>query len=399
MDEEREVIVVGGGPAGSATALFLMQRGHDVLVFDEACFPRDKICGEGISPESWRFLAALGVDARIRTLRPHPLRGMRIVSPNGTTVIGDYRGHQHWGFAVRRQSLDHALLRTASDSGVDVREGSRVTGLVRGDARVRGVSVETRDGPKTITARLVVGADGRRSIVARHLGLLKEHSSLRKFAVRGYWEGVEGLEERGEMHVANGGYCGIAPLSPTQANITFVLDRRDMGEAAGRLETFYRHALVRRWPRIAERLASASLLGPPRAIGPLALKATRVSVPGAMLVGDSAGFYDPFTGEGVTLALRSAQLAADVAHEALRWHCLGSLEGYDEARRAATRDKFRLNHLIQRVVASSAVSDALAARLARRRDLADQLVGMAGDFVPARAAMKLPFLWKLLTPF
>jgi geranylgeranyl reductase family protein len=397
--ETREVVVVGGGPAGSATSIFLKQLGHDVVLLDEARFPRDKVCGEGISPEAWRLLSAMGADVSVRALEPHRLRGMTIVSPNGTSFSGDYRGSTVTGFALRRESFDQALLETARKSGVEVREGRRVSSLLFDDGLVAGVQVDDGDGVMAIRSRLVVGADGRRSVVARRLGLLAEHPRLRKFAVRGYWEGVEGLQERGEMHVTRGGYCGIAPLSPTGANVTFVIDRRDMKPAAGGLEVFYRRLLLDRWPRLAERLARAALTAVPRAIGPLALEARRVSVPGALLVGDSAGFYDPFTGEGVTLALRSAELAAQVSHAALRSRQLGPLEAYDRERRAATRHKFRLNHLIQYVVASPALADAVAKRLARRGDLADQLVGIAGDFVPARTALDLAFVWKLLRPF
>src|SRR6185369_8215427 len=100
------------------------------------------------------------------------------------------------------------------------------------------------------------------------------------------------LQERGEMHVGGGGYCGIAPLSATSANVTFVLDRARIRDAAGDLPGFYRRTLAC-WPRVAARLAAATLLEPPRAIGPLALVARRLSVPGALLVGDAAGFYDP----------------------------------------------------------------------------------------------------------
>jgi flavin-dependent dehydrogenase len=198
------------------------------------------------------------------------------------------------------------------------------------------------------------------------------------------------------MHVGGGGYCGIAPLAPASANVTFVLERTAIASAAGDLETFYRRALDTRWPRIAERLHAARLLGPPRAIGPLALQARRLSVPGALLVGDSAGFYDPFTGEGVTLALRSAELAADVAAAALDSSPLGALLAYDRRRDAATRDKFLFNRLLQRIVAWPALSNAVARRLARRPDLAHRLVGIAGDFLPARSALDVGFLCRLL---
>jgi flavin-dependent dehydrogenase len=256
--------------------------------------------------------------------------------------------------------------------------------------------VENGGGPQALPARVVVGADGRRSVVARRLGLLREHPRWRKFAVRGYWDGVHGLGEYGEMHVGGGGYCGIAPLSSRLANVTFVLDRRDLASAAGDVLGFYLRALGR-WPRIRERLARARLLGPPRAIGPLALEARALSAPGALLVGDAAGFYDPFTGEGVTLALRSAEIASAVIDRALREDLTDDLSLYDRLRREATRHKFRLNRLIQGIVAWPELANAVARRLARRPDLADRLVGIAGDFIPARTAFDARFLWDLVT--
>jgi menaquinone-9 beta-reductase len=395
LPEPRDVVVVGGGPAGSAAATFLRQRGRDVLLVDEARFPRDKVCGESVSPGAHRLLSDLGVAPAVRALDPFPLRGMALTSPDGTCFRGEYRDAVQPGFAVRRQALDKVLLDGARAAGAEVREGVRVTGLLSRDGVATGVTCEDDRGAETIRARLVVGADGRRSVVARRLGLLREHRSLRKFAVRGYWDGMEGLETRGEMHVGGGGYCGIAPLSSARANVTFVLDRREMAAAGGDLEGFYRQAL-RRWPRVQERLSRATFLGPPTAIGPLALEASRVSAPGALLVGDSAGFYDPFTGEGVTLALRSAEMAAEVADRALRSSNGFDLSAYDRARDAATRDKFRVNRALQRVVAWPALSNAMARRLSRRPDLADRLVGIAGDFVPAQSAWSLRFAWDLI---
>jgi flavin-dependent dehydrogenase len=365
-----------------------------VILLDAARFPRDKVCGEGISPEAWRLLRAMGADAAVHALRPQPLHGMRLFAPNGTSFAGTYGSLREPGFAVRRTALDQALLAATRESGVDVREGARVSDLVLASGHVTGVVIDDPGGPRALRARLVVGADGRHGVVGRKLGLLHEHPTLRKFAVRGYWDGVEGLSSMGEMHVGGGGYCGIAPLGPREANVAFVLDQRDMAGAAGDLESFYRRAL-RRWPRIAERLEGARLLERPSAIGPLALKARKVAVPGAVLVGDAAGFYDPFTGEGVTLALRSAELAAAAAGPALRAG-RDDFSGYERARREATRHKFRLNHLLQLVVSWPEVSNAVAAKLARRPDLADQLVGIAGDFVPARTALGPRFLARLL---
>jgi geranylgeranyl reductase family protein len=373
----RDVVVVGGGPAGTASSIFLKAAGHDVLLLDEARFPRDKVCGESVSPGAWRLLEALGVASAVRRLGPRPIRGMTLHSPAGAVVRGDYAGAT--GFALRRQTLDATLLECARHAGVEVHEETRVLDIIRAGPRVSGVVTE--GGP--IPARLVVGADGRRSVVARRLGLLREHPRLRKWAVRGHMEGIEGLEERGEMHVGGRGYCGIAPLSATEANIAFVLDASEMKGAGGDLEGFFQ-ATLSRWPRVAERLQKARLLAPPKAIGPLALEARAVSAPGALLVGDSAGFFDPFTGEGVTLALRSAELATTVADRALRDGT--PLREYDRLRHQATRDKFRLNRLPQHVVSSEALANVVGRHVQNRKHLADRLVSIAGDLVPARTA-------------
>jgi geranylgeranyl reductase family protein len=391
----RDVVVVGGGPAGAAVATMLRQRGHDVVLVDEARFPRDKVCGESVSPEAWRILGALGAAAAVRGLAPHPIRGMALTSPDGTAFQGLYATDREPGFAVRREALDAVLLHHARGQGVEVREATRATALLREDSRVCGIACENGSGPETLRSRVLVGADGRRSRVARELGLLTEHPRLRRFSVRGHWDGMQGLRELGEMHVGGDGYCGVAPLSASKANVAFVLDRAEMGAAGGDLESFYRRTLER-WPRLAERLRGARLLSPPRAIGPLALEARRVWAPGVVLVGDAAGFYDPFTGEGVTLALRSAELAADAADRALRTGEMAYLGEYEGRRRDATCGKFRFNRLLQQIVGRPWLANLAARRLASKPDAADRLVGIAGDFVPARSVLGPSFLRDLI---
>src|SRR5262245_64613595 len=108
MSEQRDVVVVGGGPAGTAAAILLRQRGLDVLLVDEARFPRDKVCGESVSPEAWRLIRRMEAEPAVRALEPRPIRGMALTSPRGISFRGEYGDRA--GFALRRQDLDRALL-------------------------------------------------------------------------------------------------------------------------------------------------------------------------------------------------------------------------------------------------------------------------------------------------
>jgi geranylgeranyl reductase family protein len=382
VDEERDVVVVGGGPAGSTTALLLAQLGHDVLLLDEARFPRDKVCGEALSPGAWRVLEAIGAAAPLRRAGARPLGGMRLTAPDGTSFTGLYDGGRTTGFALERRVLDAALLDVARDAGVEVREGTRARDVIRNGTAVVGVAVGRDDAEsRNVRARVVIGADGRRSVVARRLGFLREAQRPRRFAVRGHWEGMQGLSDVGEMHVAAGAYCGIAPLPHGRANVTFVVDQAAMPAAAGRLAEFYERRL-RDWPRVWERLAGASLMEPPRALGPLALESDRAWTPGALLVGDAAGFFDPFTGEGMAAALRGAERAASVAHGFVAGATNLSIYGrlHDEL----VGRKFRFNRAVQWMTRHRRLANAAARLLALSPAAADRLVGIAGDCLPHR---------------
>src|SRR5262245_34530544 len=167
MREAREVVVVGAGPAGTAISILLRRLGHDVLLLDAARFPRDKVCGESVSPAAWPVLERLGAAAAVRGLRPQPIQGMRLTAPDGHSFSGAYGGGTRLGFALSRFDLDRVLVDSARAAGVEVREGVRVTDVVRHGARVAGVLCG--EPAAAVEARLVVGADGRNSVVARRL--------------------------------------------------------------------------------------------------------------------------------------------------------------------------------------------------------------------------------------
>src|SRR5215203_3684864 len=179
IDSRAQVIIVGGGPAGSATAFHLARQGIDVVVLDRARFPRDKPCSEYMSPQASRILNDLGVLQRVEDAGAAHLAGMRVRAPNGTSFHGRYadverhHGFRDRGLALRRTILDGLLLDRAREVGARVREGVRVMSLAHAGGRVVGVEVLDGHGaPRMLSASLVIGADGLRSIVSRRLGLV-----------------------------------------------------------------------------------------------------------------------------------------------------------------------------------------------------------------------------------
>jgi geranylgeranyl reductase family protein len=399
-----DVLVVGAGPAGSATAHFLARQGLDVLVLDRAHFPRPKACAEYLSPQASRILDALGVLTTIEGSGAAQLSGMRVRAPNGSVIHGEFaaahgfHGFRDRGLALRRTELDPILLDAARRAGARVEEGARVTGLER-DARGRVIGVETAAGVRR--ARLVIGADGLRSIVARDLGVARRSRFPRRLALVAHFTDVREMGGQGEMHVERDGYLGLADVGHGRTNVALVIPasqaRRIGGDAAGYLEGW-----IASKPHLAPRFVGASRVSPVLATGPFAVSSMQAYGPGAALVGDAADFFDPFTGEGIYAALRGAELLAPFAVQAATASSArdtdAALAAYEKARRAEFRGKWRVERLIGTAVAFPPLMNRAAAVLSRRRDLADLLIGVAGDFVPPAAVLHPRFLLSLFAP-
>jgi len=403
--EDAEVIVVGGGPAGASTAWALARAGIDVLIVDRARFPRDKVCAEYLSPEASRILSDMGVLDEIERSNPAHLAGMRVRAPNGLTAHGEFasnhgfRGFRDRGLAIRRTILDDIILRGARAVGARVEEEVRVTDIYRnGSTRVEGVTVLGADGKqRTLRARYVVGADGLRSVIARRLGLVKTSRIWpRRIALVAHYQNVQGVGDMGEMHVDYDGYFGVVDVGSLM-NVAVVVPLSRAKKIEDKTAFFEQWIASR--PHLAERFQGAQRITPVRATGPFATSTRHAWSPGAALVGDAADFFDPFTGEGIYAALRGGELLAPYIAEALFYQSPPDesriLAGYDRTRKREFGGKWKLERIVGMAIAHPYFLNNAAKVLSRRKDMADLLVGVAGDFIPPRLVLSPRFLFNL----
>ncbi len=405
MSERWDAIVAGAGPAGAATALLLARAGAAVLLLDRARFPRHKPCSEYLSPGTTAILERLGdgVLHAVQRASHAKVYGMRVVAPGGAAMCGRFGGAP--SFALPRATFDTILVRAAERAGVVVCEGTTVEDLVWDRGAVAGVVARSSDGRRaTCNARIVVGADGLRSVVARRLGLMRR-SPPHRIAFTAHVADVAGVDGVGELHVGHSGYVGLGPVGGGVTTVALVVPLAAV-RANGRDCRAGFFAELERFPGLAGRFDPRRLVREVLVTGPFAQWARVPVAPGggALLVGDAADFFDPFTGQGIYAALKGAELAAGTLVAALAAGSGGggmplpraALAPYARARRRAFIGKWLLERLIGVGVGWPALTDRVVGRLARRGDLADLLVGATGNVVPARRVFAPRVLARLI---
>ena len=258
---------------------------------------------------------------------------------------------------------------------------------------MRGVIARDASGKRVeVHAQLVVGADGLNFMVVRALGSRRRVVWPSRMGLVAHLRGVNWPEDYGQMWVGRGSYIGAAPVGRELLSVALVTDvpKRHLGSAVKILDVE-----LRQFPPLRTRLLEGVLADRVRGIAPLAHAVSRTCGRGFLLVGDSAGFFDPFTGEGLFRALRGAELAAEAVDRTTSGD-RSALAAYQIMRQRTFGAKERLAMLIQVFVRSPGLMNYAVARLRKRPHLARQLGLVLGDLVPAETAWRAAFLWKLL---
>lgn len=398
-----DVLVAGAGPAGSATAALLARAGYSVAAVDRAAFPRDKACSEYMGPEAVRILSRLGVVGALEASGATALEGTEVTAARGSRLRGVFAlaGHHPFrptGLSVSRRILDAALVRAAVEAGATLLERTAVEELIYDRGAVAGAVVRTADGTRgTIRARLTVGADGLRSVVARRIGRYR-HGRPRRIGFVAHLDGVSEMGSSAELFVGRQGYVGLNPIGGGRTNVALVIPAVRASAARGRVESFFMETLGE-FAEVYRRVEAASVARHVMVTGPFAASSGRVIADGAALVGDAADFFDPFTGEGIYSALRGAEMLADTAAAALGADDIvseASLRKYRSDRRRAFAGKWAVERLIGYGMWWPRLFDRAVGRLGRRGTMAHTLIGVTGDFVPAGEVLNPLFLARMV---
>tara|TARA_B000000557_G_scaffold263105_1_gene265219 strand:+ start:710 stop:1936 length:1227 start_codon:yes stop_codon:yes gene_type:complete len=322
MDKHYDIIIVGGGPAGTSAALYAHKMGLKTIILDKNTFPRDKICGDALSGKSVKYMRELGVLDQVANLNGSTIRRITFGSPshkqfdihlNNPQNKGDIKE----GYVIPREIYDNFLFEKAKEV-TEIIENFNVNDLLYENNKIIGISGKHKKEVHQIYAPLILGCDGAKSTIARKLGFHTEDQENTAIAIRCYYEGVKGLTDQIELHFVDEvlpGYFWLFPAGDNIANIGLGLSKKFAKKDERKLSQILDEVTAS--PYFKDRFSDAKKLEKPKG---WSLPLGRIQRPsygdGFMLLGDAAGLIDPFTGEGIGNAMASAKFAVEVASEA-----------------------------------------------------------------------------------
>ena len=337
-----DLLIVGGGPAGLATAIFAASEGLSAAVLERRRFPIDKPCGEGLMPRGVRLLEAMG--ARIE--KGLPFEGIRYIDERN---VAEARFRDGYGLGVRRTELSRALLARAREVGVAVREETRVEAVIQWRD---GATVSFAEG--SLDATWIVVADGLGSLVPG-----APRAGLRRFGFRRHYR-LSPWSTFVEVHWGEGAEAYVTPVGEEEVGVAILWHER-----ASCWE-----AMLSRFGHLDERLRGAEAISSIQGAGPFRRRPRRVTAGRLALVGDASGYVDAITGEGIAIAFECARALAQSLKE-------GGLASYESAHRRAMRRYRGTTEVVLALAAFPWLRRGVVSTLAGRSALFERLLGLA----------------------
>jgi flavin-dependent dehydrogenase len=361
-----DVIIAGGGPAGSSAAIHLAARGARVLLAEQKKFPRAKLCGEFISPECSIHFERLGVADRMLAAGPASLTGTVFYSRRGKSVSVPSAWFSGGGNALglSRAEMDERLLRRALSAGAMVFEDTQVTELLIDDGHVCGVKLRSAGIDKLYRARVTIDATGRTRALSRRLGRSRNGSQPHRaslVAFKAHLEGANSKPGACEIYFYRGGYGGLSNIENGFSNLCFIASAEDVRACNANAERVVREIVCQNL-RARQTLATARARSPWLAVTLESFgRHPVVPAPGLLSIGDAASFIDPFTGSGMLMALESGELAARVVVDSLDAMRAGeNLTDLETNYRTAYRQNFDRRLLVCSLIRRAAFVPGLA---------------------------------------
>ena len=404
-DPEYDIVIVGAGPSGAIAALYAKRAGLSVCLTDKETFPRDKVCGDALSGKAVTILRELDLFEDIGNLPGAEIHTVTFGSPDNTRVDIDLTrsSHQDYmtGFVIRRKILDNYLFTQAKQVADTTIEGYTVRDILKDGDTVCGVTGKTSSGEtREIRGKVVFGADGFNSIVARKLGLYSHDPDHSIVALRCYYKGVKGLTDQIELHYVDAvipGYFWIFPLEEDYANIGIGMLHKVVKSEKIDLKAALKNAMQSE--AFSARFEDAEPMEKP--IGwnlPAGSKHRKNHGSGFLLLGDAAGLIDPFTGEGIGNAFYSAKFAIEATKAAINAGDVSenSLSAYDRILWDEIGDELKVSSRLQRIGRSRTLLNFVIHKAARSQPIRDTIMGMMANEVPKKQLTNPLFYLKLL---
>ena len=380
---QSDIAIVGAGPAGSSAAIFLARKGYSVALIDKERFPREKLCGDFINPINRPVFRALGVEEEILSQQHEKVTSFRMTSFSGEEAEAALVGRgEDTGLGLRRFDLDHILLKRAASEGASLFEETKVRSI-RKENGGWNLEIDRRGIVEHLPARVLIGADGRNSWVAHHLGMVTASSTRRRsvgFQVR--LKSTTKIGSKVEIHLFPDGYAGLVGLGDHTVTLGFAVGKTVLRyQAPERL--LDSHLSVN--PYLKETLRRSEIVGAMCSTYPIYFSPRRSYGNGVLLAGDAARVSEPVTGEGIYFAMKSGELAAKALDQAFKVSDFSArhLHIYEhECQRAFARRR-TINIIIQWLMYRPAVLSPLI-RLSRTRTrLLDSVVRMICEPLPS----------------